>query len=126
RRECESRLAAAVDALVASRAAAEAPVIELAQTWSSPLVVCDAVNVPGRRRARDALSLLAELSKHDDDNVAVAAIEALGRIGGAETVDALVSAVESRHFFRTFPAIDALGRTGDLRAVEPLTALLGD
>jgi HEAT repeat protein len=126
RRDNESRLAAAVEALVASRAAVEPKMMELARTATSPLVVCDAVNVLGRRRSREALPLFDELSKHGDDNVAVAAIEALGRIGGPETVDALVSAVESRHFFRRFPAIDALGRTGDFRAVEPLTALLGD
>ena len=31
---------------------------------------------------------------------------------------------ESGNFFRTFPAIDVLGRTGDARAVAPLVALL--
>src|SRR5207244_9777680 len=72
------------------------------------------------------VDLLAELSTHSDDNVAVCAIEALGRIGGTQTVGALIAAVESKHFFRTFPAIDALGRTGDARAVQPLSALLGD
>src|SRR5690606_37389553 len=66
------------------------------------------------------------LSTHDDDNVAVGAIEALGRIGGTQTVAALIAAVESKHFFRTFPAIDALGRTGDARAVQPLAGLLAD
>ncbi len=126
RRDNETRLAAAIEALVASRAPVESELMHIARTAKSPLVVCDAINVLGRRRAREALPLFDALSKHEDDNVAVAAIEALGRVGGAETVDALVAAVESRHFFRTFPAIDALGRTGDLRAVEPLTALLDD
>lgn len=126
RRDNEARLAAAVDALVASRGeSVGAHMVALAKGAPGP-IVCDAVQVLGRRRAHDAVDLLAELSRSSDDNVAVAAIEALGRIGGSETVEALVGAVESRHFFRTFPAIDALGRTGDVRAVAPLTALLGD
>ncbi len=126
RRDNETRLAAAVDTLVASRGdTVEAHTLQLARDRSGP-VVCDAVQVLGRRRTHAAVPLLAELSKSTDDNVAVGAIEALGRIGGSETVEALVGAVESRHFFRTFPAIDALGRTGDVRAVAPLTALLGD
>jgi len=127
-RDDESRLAAAVDALVASRGGAvEATMMNLASgATTPPPLVCDVVQVLGRRRAHAAVPRLAELSTHADDNVAVAAIEALGRIGGTDTVEALASAVESRQFFRAFPAIDALGRTGDVRAVAPLTALLGD
>ena len=37
-------------------------------------------------------------------------------------VDALVSCVEGNNFFRTFPAIDVLGRSGDPRAIAPLVA----
>ena len=124
-RENEGRIAAAVDALVATGADVEQRLVTLARSDRSP-VACDAVQVLGRRRAHKTVGLLSELSRHTDDNVAVAAIEALGRIGGTATVDALVAAVEARHFFRTFPAIDALGRTGDTRAVAPLTALLED
>lgn len=127
RRDHEGRLAAAVDALVASRGAnVDDAMMELAARNAAPPVVCDAVQVLGRRRTRAAVHLLAKLSGHADDNVAVGAIEALGRIGGVDTVDALIAAVEARHFFRTFPAIDALGRTGDVRAVHSLTALLVD
>ena len=56
--------------------------------------------------------------------MALAALEAVGRLGGDPAVDVLIEAVESRSFFRAFPAIDLLGRTGDPRAVRPLTALL--
>lgn len=125
-RDSEARLAAAVDALVASRGAVDAALMELASGDASTAVVCDALQVLGRRRTRAAVPLLSKLAAHTDDNVAVSAIEALGRIGGVDTVDALTAAVEARHFFRTFPAIDALGRTGDARAVEPLTSLLAD
>jgi HEAT repeat protein len=124
-RDSEPRLAAAVDALVASRADVDAPLMALAQGENLP-VVCDAVQVLGRRRCRAAVPLLSELAAHADDNVSVGAIEALGRIGGVETVDPLIAAVEGHHFFRTFPAVDALGRTGDARAVRPLRGLLSD
>ena len=124
-RDSEARLAAAVDALVASTASVDGEMLRLA-TRAEPAVACDALQVLGRRRADGAIPTLAALAKHEDDNVGVAAIEALGRIGGNETVDALVAAVEARNFFRTFPAIDALGRAGDVRAVAPLTKLLGE
>src|SRR5690606_9315332 len=116
------------DALVASRADAEVDgrMMALAERGATAPAICDAVQVLGRRRVHASVELLASLSTHDDDNVAVGAIEALGRIGGTQTVAALIAAVESKHFFRTFPAIDALGRTGDARAVQPLAGLLAD
>lgn len=125
-RDHEGRLAAVVDTLVASRGAAEEAALTLARGSDSVAVLCDAAQILGRRRAHSAIPELVKLSVHPDDNVAVAAIEALGRIGGVETVDALIKAVEAKSFFRTFPAVDALGRTGDPRAVKPLTALLAD
>ncbi len=91
---------------------------------ADPHAVCDAAQVLGRRRSEGAVPLLTRLTTHEDDNVAVAAIEALGRIGGRAAVDALLATVASGSFFRTFPAIDVLGRTGDPRAVAPLAALL--
>ncbi len=126
KRDNEARLAAAVDALVASRGDVDSKMIAMASGDAAPPIVCDAVQVLGRRRVQEAIGLLAKLSTHVDDNVAVGSIEALGRIGGIDTVDALIAAVEARHFFRTFPAIDALGRTGDARAVLPLQNLLAD
>ena len=126
KRDHEGRLAAAVDALVASRGDVDAKMLALTSDDTAAPVVCDAVQVLGRRRVHSAVSRLVELSSHADDNVAVGSIEALGRIGGTGTVDALIAAVEMRHFFRSFPAIDALGRTGDARAVRPLEQLLGD
>lgn len=126
RRDHEGRLAAAVDALVACRGDVDLQMMALAKGDASAAVICDAVQVLGRRHARVSVPLLTELSRHADDNVAVGSIEALGRIGGVDTVDALIAAVESRNFFRTFPAIDALGRTGDARAVQSLKRLLAD
>lgn len=125
-RHHEGRLAAAVDALVASNGDVDAKMIALADGASVAALLCDVVQVLGRRRVHRAVPILARLSTHADDNVAVASIEALGRIGGVDTVHALIAAVELRHFFRSFPAIAALGRTGDPRAVRPLELLLAD
>lgn len=122
-RDNEARLAAAVDALVASSGAPE-PAVERLAASEEPPVVADAAQILGRRRSGRSVPLLSALIGHPDDNVAVNAIEALGRIGGGSAVDALVSAIFSGSYFRTFPAIDVLGRTGDPRAVGPLAMLL--
>ncbi|ADO68667.1 HEAT repeat domain-containing protein [Stigmatella aurantiaca] len=124
-RGSEAGLAAAVDALVASTGEVDEPVIALGDD-SNPAVICDAAQVLGRRRSRRAVPLLATLTMHADDNVAVAAIEALGRIGGGAAVNALLAALGSGNFFRIFPAIDVLGRSGDPSVVPPLLGLLAD
>ncbi|RKG61893.1 HEAT repeat domain-containing protein [Corallococcus sp. AB011P] len=125
RRDNEARIAAAVDALVAATGEVEGPV-ELLGDDPNPAIVCDAAQVLGRRRSRRSVPLLSRLIVHPDDNVAVAAIEALGRVGGGAAVDALLSSLGSGNFFRIFPAIDVLGRSGDPTVVPALMALLSD
>lgn len=122
-RDDEAQLAAAVDALAASRGHVEPALLSLAGD-PNPAVVADVAQVLGRRRSHQAVPVLVQLTRHDNDNVAVAAIEALGRIGGRAAVEALTEAVESGSFFRTFPAIDVMGRSGDPRVIEPLAKLL--
>ena len=122
-RDSETRIAAAVDALVASNGFADEAAAQLAGD-ANAAVAADAAQILGRRRAQMALPTLIRLLAHADDNVAVAAVEALGRIGGRAAVESLIDLVRSRNFFRTFPAIDVLGRSGDPRAVAPLAALL--
>ncbi|CAN92819.1 unknown protein [Sorangium cellulosum So ce56] len=125
RRDSEARLAATVDALVASLGDVDAAVLALTLD-PRPALVADAAQILGRRGSAKAVPRLAELTSHPDDNVAVAAIEALGRVGGRSAVDSLVDAVSSGNFFRVFPAIDVLGRSGDPRATGPLAVLLED
>jgi HEAT repeat protein len=125
-RSNEARLAAAVDALVASGGDVEPAVLALGDEAGLPAVLCDAAQILGRRKSRAAVPSLARWSSHADDNVAVAAIEALGQIGGEDSVEPLLAALRSRNFFRTFPAISVLGLSGDPRAIEPLVELLGD
>ena len=122
RRDSEARIAAAVDALVASSSDVLAAVTALTSD-ADPAIAADGAQVLGRRRSPRAVPVLAPLVAHADDNVAVAAIEALGRIGGPLAIDALIAAVRSGNFFRTFPAIDVLGRCGDPRAIPQLASL---
>jgi HEAT repeat protein len=122
-RDDEDRLAAAVDALAASRGDAAAAMLGLLGE-ANTAVVCDAAQVLGRRRSREAVEPLGKLTGLADDNVAVYSIEALGRIGDGAGIEALVRVLRGKNFFRIFPAIDVLGRSGDPRALEPLLALL--
>jgi HEAT repeat protein len=122
----EARLAAAVDALAQASGDVDASVLALAERSDVAAVISDAVQVLGRRKSVTAIPLLSRLSAHVDDNVAVAAIEALGRIGGATAIDPLIAAVHTRNFFRTFPAIEVLGNSGDPRVIAPLAELLSE
>jgi HEAT repeat protein len=123
RRDNETFIAATVDALSAVTGDADSMLAAMVADAEIP-VLADIAQILGRRRTVSALPTLIFLSRHRDDNVAVSAIEALGRIGGRAAVDSLVDAVQSGNFFRAFPAIDVLGRSGDPRAAAPLTALL--
>jgi HEAT repeat protein len=125
-RSTETAIAAAVDALAASLGTkVTAEVFRLAK-HDNPQVVADAAQILGRRRVPTSVPILSELVHHANDNVSVAAIEALGMIGGTAAVEALIRVIESRKFFRTFPAIQVLSRTGDPRSVPPLASLLAD
>ena len=126
RRNDEAQVAAMVDTLAASSGKLVNARMRTLTEHPAAAVVCDALQILGRRRASESVDRLAALSASDDDNMAVAAIEALGKVGGEATVAPLLAALESRVFFRTFAAIDALGRCGDERAVAALTALLAD
>lgn len=125
KRDHEGRIAAAVDALSASLGHVEPAVLRLLDSADSA-VACDGAQVLGRRRYGPAVARLAELTESANENVVMAAIEAIGRIGGEATIDLLIDAVQSKEFFRAFPAIDVLGKTGDPRSVAPLAALLGE
>ncbi|EYF03993.1 HEAT repeat domain-containing protein [Chondromyces apiculatus] len=125
-RASEAKIAACVDALAASTGDADTPLIDLLARTEQPALACDAAQVLGRRRSERALASLAARVLDSDDNVAIAAIEALGRIGGPVSVEPLIAAMNTGNFFRVFPAMDVLGRTGDPRAVGALVALLDE
>jgi HEAT repeat protein len=124
-RDDETRIAATVDALVASTGDVDTRLNAL-MPEANAAALADVAQILGRRRNPASVPTLANLIQHADDNIAVAAIEGLGRIGGRAVVDLLVQAVQSQSFFRTFAAIDVLGKSGDPRAVAPLAVLLGN
>ncbi|HWN66521.1 MAG TPA: HEAT repeat domain-containing protein, partial [Haliangium sp.] len=98
-RDSEARIAAAVDALASSIGHPEQMLGALA-AHPGPAVAADAAQVLGRRRSTAGVPILVPLLDHADDNVAVAAIEALGRVGGRAAVDSLIHAVATGNFFR--------------------------
>lgn len=124
-RENEAKIAGLVDALAATPNAVDELVLDLSND-ENVAVVCDAAQILGRRESARAVPRLKELTRHADDNVALAAVEALGRIGGKEALESLLVLAESRNFFRTFPTIDILGRSGDSRALQTLLSLSSD
>lgn len=125
-RSSERGIAAAIDALAASRGeGADAAVLALA-VHPTPAVVADAAQVLGRREATIAAETLGRLLEHPDDNVAVSGIEALGRLGLGAPVEPLVRTVIGGNFFRAFAAIGVLGSLGDPRVLQPLVGLLHD
>ncbi|MES2642635.1 MAG: HEAT repeat domain-containing protein [Myxococcota bacterium] len=120
----ERRMAATVDALVASVGDPDAALLALDD--ATPAVLCDIAQVLGRRRSAAAVGTLVAWVAHEDDNVAIAAMEALGRIGGGAGVDALAGAAGSGNVFRTFGAVEVLARCQDPQALAPLVELLRD
>jgi len=77
------------------------------------------------RDQRDISGLVRALND-SDLFVAVDAAEALGAIGGAQAVDALIGALESGPEPVRLFAARALARTGDVRAVPFLVRALSD
>ncbi|MEO8552171.1 MAG: HEAT repeat domain-containing protein, partial [Kofleriaceae bacterium] len=129
-RTSERAISAVVDALVGSlgTAATGAALALLAHEHAA--VAADGACILGRRHAVEATAALVGALGHADDNVAVASIEALGALGPAgapaEAIEPLIAVVESRSFFRAFPALQVLARTGDPRTLRPIAALLDD
>ena len=124
-RENEAKIAGLVDALSATRCDIDDLVLQLADD-ANAAVVCDAAQILGRRESARAVPKLKALTLHENDNVALAAVEALGRIGGREALEPLLELAETRNFFRTFPTIDILGRSRDSRALPTLLKLSAD
>jgi HEAT repeat protein len=119
----EPIIAGLVDALSAAPAAA-VPLVRELLSHENPAILCDAIQILGRRQDAASTRHLVELTAHADDNVALSAIEALGRIGGDAAVDRLIELAEGDNFFRIFPAIELLGRSREARALPSLQRLL--
>ncbi len=124
-RESEAKIAGLVDALSATKHDIDPMLLKLADD-DSVAVICDAVQILGRRESAEAVPKLKVLTRHVDDNVALSAIEALARIGGSQALESLLAIADGQNFFRTFPTIDLLGRSRDARALPTLLQLAAD
>ncbi len=125
-RSSEAGIAAAIDALSTSLSRQVAVTVAGLLRHPAPAVAADAAIILGRCRARTAVPALAETLVHSDDNVAMAAIEALGAIGDGSVVEPLISVLERGNFFRIFPALQVLSTTGDPRAIAAIARLVDD
>ncbi len=125
-RTTEAAIAGAVDALSTSIGVTTTAEVIAIGARGTGAVLEDVARILGRRRAFEGVAVLRALLGDPNDNIAMAAIEALGAIGGTASIDALISVIESRNFFRTFPAMQVAARSGDPRVIEPLAALLDD
>lgn len=122
-RSHEPTIAGIVDALSGAAADADELVRRLLHN-ATPAVLCDAIQIVGRRRDPSAVRRLIELTAHVDDNVVLAAVEGLGRVGGVEAVERLLELAEGGNFFRAFPSIEVLGNAREARALPALQRLL--
>jgi HEAT repeat protein len=83
-----------------------------------------ALGMLGDQRAIEPL--IEATLKNASEKVSEIASEALGQLGGASAVDALISSLQDKSATTRRRAIRALGRLRDPRAVEPLTAAAKD
>jgi putative heme-binding domain-containing protein len=92
---------------------------ELAETASSPEILAPALGALGRLKA--GVATAAKHAAHADPKVALAAVTALGQIGGDAAVQALIPAVDDKRIEVRRAAIAALG---GLAAKPAIPALL--
>lgn len=125
-RSSEAAIAAAIDSLAASMSSQVPAAVSQLLWHRTPAIAADAAIILGRYRASAAVPALAETLSHPDDNVAMAAIEALGAIGDGSIINPLISVLEGGNFFRVFPALQVLSTTSDPRAVAAIAKLVDD
>ncbi|MCC6544089.1 MAG: HEAT repeat domain-containing protein [Nitrospirae bacterium] len=80
-------------------------------------------DIIGRLEIPEAVPVLIEMLKDQNDNVRSSAIEGLGRITDQSIVDHLINLLEQEDWIILF-AVESLGRLGDARAVKPIVKLL--
>jgi HEAT repeat protein len=93
---------------------------------SKLLNICEELSSLGLDDARPIkriIQIFQRPKNRDDRNRAA---EALGQIGGARAVEALIKALGDNDLGVRWDAADALGEIGDVRAVEPLIETLRD
>jgi hypothetical protein len=92
-----------------------------------PLIRRHAVEALGKMRDLRAIRpLIAVLNDDGESYVRMSAAEALGGVEAPGAAEALISALEDKHWNVRSRAAKALGRIKDRRAVEPLVSALKD
>jgi putative membrane-bound dehydrogenase-like protein len=91
---------------------------ELAETASSPEILAPALGALGRLKA--GVATVSKHASHADPKVALAAVTALGQIGGDPAVQALILAVEDKRPELRKAAITALGTLAAKPAIPAL------
>jgi len=90
-----------------------------------PWVRYFAARSAGRQADRAALPILERIARADDQqHVRIAAVEAIGGIGGDAAVGLLAAIADTAPPEVARAAIEALGHTGSAEAIEPLTRAL--
>ncbi|HZX48381.1 MAG TPA: HEAT repeat domain-containing protein [Nitrospirota bacterium] len=80
-------------------------------------------DIIGRLELPEAVPVLIEMLKDQNDNVRSSAIEGLGRITDPSIVDHLIDLLEQDDWITLF-AVESLGRLGDRKAVQHIVKLL--
>ncbi|HDK38352.1 MAG TPA: HEAT repeat domain-containing protein, partial [Thiolapillus brandeum] len=82
---------------------------------------CYAARTLGLLKDRTSIDILIERLRDEDLDVAIDAAEALGHIGAAEAVPALIESLENDPSGEVCSMVAAaLGRAGSAEAIEPL------
>jgi len=117
--------AAAVQALAHVTRPDVLPVLRQAAADADPWVRYFSVTSLGRQVDRESLPILERAARHDDHQpVRIAAVEAIGAIGGDAAADLLATLTCTEVAEVAIGAIAALGETGSARAQEPLRRAL--
>jgi HEAT repeat protein len=82
------------------------------------------IDVLGEQNDDRSLPLMLSAIKDEDENVRAAAVEHLGKKGELSVVDALIEILDGGDLWTAYPAADALGRIGHVKAVPHLVKAL--
>jgi HEAT repeat protein len=82
------------------------------------------IDVLGGQNDDRSLPLMLGALKDEDENVRATAVEHLGKRGELSVVDALIEILDGGDLWTAYPAADALGRIGNVKAVPHLVRAL--
>lgn len=84
------------------------------------------IDIAGEVKHRDVVPLLIKSLGDSDDNVKASAVEHLSQYGEKAVVGELMDMLEKGELWTAYPAIEALGKIGDLRALPAIVDSLSE